>query len=118
MNPSYKTDLYNRIHAEIRDIAIIDTHEHLQRESELPRNADIHIGRFFAHYANSDLVSAGMPVSDMEQVQTNPEITPRDRWRLLEPWYKKSYNTAYCEALRIAIREIYDTEDFSTKTVE
>ena len=118
MRKSFETELYKNLHGEISKTEMIDCHEHLQRDSELPQGDDIHIGRFFTHYANSDLVSSGMPISDMNRVQTDSKLTPKERWALLASWYKKSYNTSYCESLRIAIRELYDIEDFSADTVE
>ncbi len=118
MKRIFETELYSRIHKEIDKIKIIDCHEHLQREFELPHGKDIHIGRFFVQYAKCDLISSGMPVEDMDRAQTDSNLSPKERWNLLAPWYKKSYNTAYCEALRIAIRELYGIEDFSSDTVE
>ena len=113
----YETALYDRIKAEIDQVAIIDTHEHLQRECELPVEATI--GRFFAHYASSDLVSAGMPPAEMARVQNECNgLSSLERWRLLKPWYLKAWNTAYCEALRIALRDLYEIEDFSDDSIE
>jgi hypothetical protein len=118
MIPTYQTDLYQRIHAGLRTVKVIDCHEHLQRETELPTGDNIHIGRFFVHYANCDLVSAGMPQADMTSVQTDPKLTPRERFALLAPWYQKTWNTAYCESLRIAWRDLYDIEDLTAATVD
>ncbi len=118
MQPKYQTKLYERIFTEVAKIAIVDCHEHLQRDSELPTGDDIHIGRFFAHYANSDLISAGMPAEAMDRVVTDNTLSPLERWKLLEPWYQKAWNTGYCEALRIALQDIYGIEDFSSDTVE
>jgi len=117
MTPKYVTELYQRLHAELARVPLIDCHEHLQREKELPRENHIHIGRFFAHYANCDLVSAGMPPATMKQVQEEPHLSPTERWELLQPWYAKAWNTAYCESLRVALREIYGFEDFYAGTV-
>ncbi|HOF89871.1 MAG TPA: hypothetical protein PLZ36_17480, partial [Armatimonadota bacterium] len=103
--PTYETDLYRRLKAHLDAVPAVDCHEHLQRESELPRGEDIHLGRVFIHYANCDLISAGLPRADYERVMDGKNgLSPRARWALLEPWYRKAWNTAYCEALRIAIR--------------
>jgi uncharacterized protein len=118
MTPSYETDLYRRLHAEVNKIPIIDSHEHLQRESELPVGENIHIGRFFIHYANSDLRSAGMPLDDLERVVENPALTPKERFKLVEPWYRKAWNTGYCETIRLAMRDLYDIEDLSLECVD
>lgn len=118
MKAKYQTELYERIHAEISNIKIVDSHEHLQRKNELPTGKDINIGRFFTHYASSDIVSAGMPAQEMDAVRTKQEYSPKDRWLMLEPWYRKTWNTSYCECLRIALQDIYDIEDFSLDTVD
>ncbi len=118
MTPNYQTPLYETILQSLTQAAVVDCHEHLQRERELPTGDHLHIGRFFIHYANCDLISAGMPPADMSRVQQDPSLTPRERWVLLAPWYQKAYNTAYCEALRIAIQDLYGVEDFTAETVE
>ena len=118
MHPTYETELYTRIQEELGKVRLIDCHEHLQRECELPQGDAIHIGRFFAHYANCDLISAWMSAKDMAKVQSDTSLAPKDRWKLLEPWYRKSWNTTYCESLRIALRDLYDVDDFSESTVE
>lgn len=119
MSNPYQTDLFRDMHAGIQTIRMVDCHEHLQRESELPAPGKAHIGRFFIHYASSDLVSAGMPAADMQRVQLeDSKLDPKARWALLKPWYKKAWNTAYCECLRIAIQDLYGFEDLDDATVE
>ncbi len=117
--PSYQTELYARLHAHLDAVPMIDCHEHLQRDTELPTGDDIHIGRFFIHYANCDLISAGLPRTDYQRVMDGGNgLSPRERWALLAPCYRKAWNTAYCEALRIAIRDLYGIEDFADDTVD
>ena len=118
MPAMHETELYRRILDEINSVAIIDCHEHLQRERELPGGNDIHIGRFFAHYASSDLVSAGMPPQDLVRVQTDSKLSPVERWRLIDPWWRKAWNTGYCQAVRVAIRDLYGLDDLTERTVE
>ncbi|MHB9023505.1 MAG: hypothetical protein ACYC7E_04940 [Armatimonadota bacterium] len=115
---TYETDLYRRLHGHLDAVPIIDCHEHLQRESELPRGDAVHLGRFFLHYSRADLISAGMPLAKMEAV-TAPECryTPEELWTRLAPWYARSWNTAYNEALRIALRDLYGIDDFRPETV-
>lgn len=116
---TYATELYSRLRTELDRVQLIDCHEHLQRESELPAPEHVSIGRFFAHYANCDLVSAGMPLADMARVQDGTNgLDAHARWQLLKPWYRNAWNTAYCEALRIALRDLYGVEDFADETVE
>ncbi|MHB9132722.1 MAG: amidohydrolase family protein [Armatimonadota bacterium] len=119
MSLSYETDLYRRVRRHLDSIHIIDCHEHLQRESELPGSEQVNIGRFFIHYANCDLISSGLPREDYQRVMDSANgLSPKERWTLLEPWYRRSWNTAYNESLRIAIRDLYGVEDFSADTVD
>lgn len=116
---AYTSDLYRRLKSAIDAMQLVDCHEHLQRESELPAPEHASIGRFFLHYANCDLISAGMPRAEMTRVQDGANgLSPRERWALLKPWYRKAWNTGYCECLRIALRDLYGIEDFADDTVE
>ena len=118
MSAGYETDLYRRLYGEIAKIRLIDTHEHLQRDCELPAPATVSIGRFFAHYANCNLVSVGMPPADMARVQDGANgLDPMERWALIKPWYARTRNTTYFEALRIALRDLYGVWDFADDTI-
>lgn len=115
----YKTDLYHRIRAEIESIAVLDTHEHLYFPHELEVMERIDFGMLFRHYTNSDLCSAGMPEDQIAQVwDMNSPLSPLEKWRLIKPWWERSWNTGYCEAIRIAMRDLYGIEELSDKTVE
>lgn len=117
----YGSELYARLHDEIAKIRAIDTHEHLSLPHQLAEMGKIDFGRLFSHYASSDLVSAGMPSQEMEEVR---ELTPlsgwsvEQKWRAVKPWYERTWNTAYCECIRIAIRDLYGVEDLRDDTVE
>ena len=111
-------ELFERLHGELRVIKLVDTHEHLQRDSELPAGERVNIGRLFTHYTSSDLISAGMNPDDMESVK-NPDsdLDDEQRWNLLKPYYEKAWNTAYCEALRIACRDLFRVDDLRDDTM-
>ncbi|MHB9106902.1 MAG: amidohydrolase family protein [Armatimonadota bacterium] len=114
----YETGLFRRLAAEVEKINMIDTHEHLQRDSELPPPERVSIARFFAHYAICNLASVGMPVADKLRIQDTVEgVDSEECWRLIKPWYGKTRNTAYFEALRIALRDLYGVEDFTDETI-
>jgi hypothetical protein len=118
MPPTYQTELYRRIHTQLASIQMIDCHEHLQRESEFPSREDLHFGRLFFHYASCDLVSAGMAPEQLARLQNDPALSPRQRFDLMAPWYRRSWNTAYMEALRIALQDLFGIADFAPDTVE
>ena len=115
----YDSELYKAIRAEVDKIKIIDTHEHLLLPDGLAGLGKLDFGWLFRHYASCDLVSAGMRPEDMEKVRDlKSEWSVAEKWRAVKPFYKKTWNTGYCECLRIAIRDIYGIEDFRDDTVE
>jgi glucuronate isomerase len=102
------------IKEEIYNIPIVDTHEHLMSEEE--RNSrPIDVFYFFAHYASSDLVSAGMPQSTLDKIR-NPSIPLEERWRDFALYWERSRNTAYAKALIIAVRDLFGIEDINEQT--
>jgi predicted TIM-barrel fold metal-dependent hydrolase len=104
------------IKEEIYKIPIVDTHEHLMSEEE--RNSrPIDIFYFFAHYASSDLVSAGMPQATLDKIR-NPSIPLEERWRDFAPYWEYIRNTAYAKALIIAIRDLFGIEDINEETYQ
>ncbi len=109
------------LEAEIREaldaVRIVDTHEHLDTEEEFcARPADF--GRLFLHYANCDLVSAGCPPQDVERLQVDSRMGPRDKWRLIAPYWERMKDTGYGRCLEIAIRDLYGLDGLSAETVE
>jgi hypothetical protein len=115
----YDSELYRRMRAEVDKIKIIDTHEHLTLPDSLVEAGKLDFGRLITHYARCDLISAGMPPDDMAKVaDPKSDWSPIEKWRALKPWYEKSWNTAYCECLRIAMRDIHGIEDLRDDTVE
>jgi len=115
----YNTDVYQRIRSEVDKIQIIDTHEHLSLPCDLVKAGKLDFGWLFVVYARCDLISAGMPPDDMAKVN-DPKSgwSVVQKWRALKPYYERSWNTGYCECLRIALRDIYGVEDLRDDTVE
>jgi len=109
----------------VEDTLFIDTHEHIIEESRRlvpPRPND---GRYpcndwaylFLHYSASDLTSVGMTGEEFARFY-GTELTPLDKWRLFEPYYRRAKNTGYLQAVRLTVRELFDEEDVSAETVE
>ncbi len=101
----------------------IDTHEHLLEEEERlaggPRRgipAD-DWSLVLSHYLDSDLLTAGMPREAYDQF-FSPETDPVAKWRILEPYWPAVKNTGYGQAVRIAMRTLYEVDDLSAGTVK
>ena len=82
--------------AKLNTLPVFDTHEHLPYPTGQERG-------FFEslHYAESDLLSAGMPV---------PFKKAEDKAAVFERYYAKAQNTAYFRAVRRYVRDLYDID--------
>jgi predicted TIM-barrel fold metal-dependent hydrolase len=102
---------------------LIDTHEHLIEEKERlagtshPRVQADDWSLLLSHYLNSDLLVAGMPKQTYDRFFSS-KTDPADKWRLLEPYWLAVKNTGYGQAVRIAMRLLYDVDDLSAATVK
>jgi len=70
-----------------------------------------------SHYLNSDLLVAGMPKEAYDRF-FSPQTDPTDKWRFIEPYWPAVKNTGYGQAVRIAMRRLYDVDDLSAATVK
>lgn len=105
------------IREELDAVAIIDTHEHLDTESEFARQP-VDFGRLFLHYANCDLISAGCPPQDILTLTEDATVSPSEKWRLIAPYWDAIRDTGYSRCLDRAIRDLYDLDGLSAETVE
>jgi predicted TIM-barrel fold metal-dependent hydrolase len=102
---------------EIFSLPLIDTHEHLPSKEEVrDRDTDV-LKEYLAHYYNRDLVSAGMPARDYTTIIEN-RLPIREKWKLVEPYWKVSRYTGYGRSLDIAARELYGIDGISGDTIE
>ncbi|MBC7327062.1 amidohydrolase family protein [bacterium] len=106
--------LYESLKDEIYKIPIVDTHEHLMSEEQ--RNSQpIDVFYFFAHYASSDLVSAGMSPQTLEKIR-NTSIPLEERWCDFSPYWARIQNTAYAKTLQIAVRDLFGIDGINERT--
>jgi len=102
---------------------LIDTHEHLIEEKDRLAGAAHRRARtddwslLLNHYLDSDLAVAGMSGDTYDRF-FSPETDPVDKWKLLEPYWPAVKNTGYGQAVRIAMRRLYDVDDLSAATVK
>ena len=92
------------------------THEHILPESERTRQR-VDFFTLAGHYAIDDLSSSGLPAADRALLE-KPDVPTAKKWSVFEPYWRYVRRTGYGEALRIAIRDIYGTEDINTSTIE
>ena len=101
----------------IRDLWIMDSHEHVVQEQErIGQRADP-LQIFLAHYASSDLISAGLSIDDYGRA-VNLDLPLLERWKIIEPFWSKAQNTAYFTSLKIAAKDIYGIEEINAGTIQ
>jgi predicted TIM-barrel fold metal-dependent hydrolase len=107
--------LYARLLQSIERLDVIDTHEHILPESERVRQ-QVDFFTLVSHYALNDLSSAGLPAAD-RQLITDTRADVKEKWRVFAHYWPYTRNTGYGEALRIAIRDIYNVADIGSSTL-
>jgi hypothetical protein len=108
---------YDRIHAYVQELEIVDTHEHLPgTEATRDRDRDV-LQEYLSHYMSSDLRSAGLSSAGLDQVRDH-ERPIMERWLLVEPYWERARYTGYGRALDISVRKLYGLDGIRRDTIE
>jgi uncharacterized protein len=100
----------------IANLPIIDTHEHLVDESyRVDVEKDV-LSMFLRHYLSTDLANAGIAIERIQAIR-DPEVKIEKRWSELEPFWKRVSHTAYAQALKIAVRDLYQVDQINQETI-
>jgi uncharacterized protein len=112
-SPGYEMRISNYVDS----LKVIDTHEHLYNPDELKGSYLLDFTLLFLENSFADLVSAGMPDSAFVQLYNN--TTPRkEKWKVVEPYWKKSFNTNYNRIILLSIKNLYGINDLNESTVD
>lgn len=110
----------------VEETPFVDTHEHLLEESTRlqgpegaarPERALKDFSVLLSHYADSDLMVAGLPPADYQQF-FRPDVLPRDKWKLVGKYYERARHTGYLQNVRESVRMLYGIDDLSADTVQ
>ncbi|MBN1411101.1 MAG: hypothetical protein JW969_09665 [Spirochaetales bacterium] len=85
----------------MREMPVIDTHEHLESESARLADRRDFIALYMTHYASTDVMLAGLSAEKMALLQGN-SLDVREKWDILKPYWELCRNTAYFRALERA----------------
>lgn len=107
--------LYRQLLRSLESIETFDTHEHILAESDRVK-LPVDFFTLGSHYANNDMISAGLPPADAEMMGSD-QVSAAQKWKAYEPWWRFARMTAYGEALRIAIRDIYGFGEITASTL-
>jgi len=106
-----------RIRGYIDTMRIFDTHEHLFEPTLLKEADFFDFTILLQQNSFDDLVSAGMPLSYFDRLYSG-SLTPSAKWKLIEPYWKKSFNTTANRVLLLAIKDLYGINSLNSSTVE
>ena len=105
-----------RIKSYIDSLRIVDTHEHMFEPENLHNTNFLDFTLFLHQNSWDDLISAGMPDTVYDYLYNKP-LPAADKWRLIEPYWKKSFNTSSNKVLTRAVREIYGINSLNDSSV-
>jgi hypothetical protein len=110
------SDLQAALRERADELRFVDTHEHLLEEATRLKGPGAHnlqpcvdAALLFFHYSRDDLWSAGMP-REVERVLYAPDGDPRQKWSLVEPFWRRTRHTGYLRAVAESCRILYDVE--------
>jgi len=115
-NTPSSNDVLKRIREYIDTLKIIDTHEHLFNPDFLKRTRIMDFFLLMNHYYYDDLISAGMPEEIFDKLY-NGDISPEEKWKLLEPYWNRSLNTSFALVAKIAARRLFKVNEINASTV-
>ena len=99
---------------EMRQIPVIDTHEHLPPENDMvSRRADV-FTRLYCHYSITSAITSGLKIEQMELHDTG--IPLDERWHRFRPCLDAIRDTGYARAAQAAARELYGIADINDDT--
>jgi uncharacterized protein len=111
------SDDFEKLFNFILNLEIIDTHEHLpHRESARKLKTDI-LKEYCNDYFGKDLISAGLPVKDLNKILDSKENII-SRWDLVEPYWENSRHTGYGQCMDISVKGLYGIEKICRTTIE
>ena len=106
-----------RIGEYIDTLHIIDNHEHLDDPRFIRQTNFLDFMLLFLHYSHSDLVSAGMPKTYFDKLY-NQALPPKEKWSLIEPYFKNSFNTAFIRLALLSAEQLYGVDNIDINSVD
>lgn len=116
--PDPKPGYEQRIRDHLKNLRIVDTHEHLMNPAGIAKSAMCDFTLLLHHYADDDIKSAGMPKAVFDGMLGDTSLTVLQKWNLVKPYWEKSKNTAYNRVVLLTIKELFGIDKLDETTVE
>jgi hypothetical protein len=106
----------SRLEKYIDSLRVIDNHEHLFDPAIIEGSSFKDFMLLFQQNGYDDLVSAGMPDSLFDGLY-NGSNTPVQKWKIIEPYWKNSFNTSFSRIILKGVKRLYNIDDLNESTV-
>jgi hypothetical protein len=102
----------------IANVSVIDTHSHMPGDYawEGPNPPDI-LSDLFGGYCSSDLIIAGASLAAVARLTDSSDEDLEGRFAGVADAWEMTRFTGYGEAVRIAVRDLYEIEELSAATI-
>jgi len=111
-SPGFESRLKNYVDS----LRVIDNHEHLFDPAIIRGSSFQDFMLLFQQNGYDDLISAGMPGSLFDKLY-NEDATPLQKWKIIEPYWKNSFNTSFSRIIIQGIEGLYNIDDLNESTV-
>ena len=105
-----------RIREYIDTLRIIDNHEHLLPPEILKESSFFDFMSLFQQYGYDYLISAGMPPDNFNSLFNEP-LSPQKKWKIIEPYWKRTFNTSINRVILLGMRHLYGYSYLNENTV-
>lgn len=106
----------NRIREFVNNLELVDTHNHLSSMEALKNHSTLDFMLLLHHYMDDDIKSAGMSKPQFAELLTD-KYSVKEKWKIVEPYWEVSKNTAYGRVVLLTIDELYGIKELNGDTV-
>ena len=108
----------NDLAEHIQSLRMIDTHEHLDKESEYVGDGHDILQDLFENYIQADLVVAGATEAAVKRLFDPSDPDLRARFAGVRAAWERCRHTGYGEAVRLIARRAYGMEEITPEAIE
>jgi uncharacterized protein len=114
--PSPAAGFEERIRQYVDTLIVFDTHEHFLDPALIEGAGFLDFSMFFLENGYHDLVSAGMSRERFSGIFSE-RLDPINKWKVIEPFWKYSFNTANSRVVIKSISDLYGVSSLNQNTV-
>src|SRR5262249_31548676 len=112
-----KSGMMTDLSQHIQETTLMDTHEHLRKETEYTEHGPDVLQDLFGNYVQADLIVAGATQVAVDKLldSSNPDIEAR--WSGISAAWAYCQYTGYGEAVRLIAKRAYGMEEITPTSI-